>query len=338
VFETLDLLTGDSRLVKPPWNISSGARSVHLIARFGEKRVLNAIRKCLNLDATVFNKHTLHRDSWLLIKEAAKKTEWQAEVLILSAQWVIPTAEPARFYELHRLLFKYGWSQSATLRNASVGDGKLEPCVSQATEDTDSIASLHKFHVFPAVRQLLAIAQGETVAFEPIIIGKGERLERGPFRAFQRFLIEYRNEIDNRILTSHFPIILQPCHLTATGQSGFFSLSKPSTLAVIPRGRSWPGFLTPFEQLLQTIHKRDPDALRPLKWDGVMLYGAFPGNPGAAAGSKRCELSFLEREFALPTDPNKLLTTPTLESDELRALRVYYTHEFFTACVKVVRT
>lgn len=207
VFEILDSILG-SPTAAPAWSVSSGARSVFVIAPLGDERVSQYIRR--NMGARWAERTNPH---WELVR-AVSKGGWTARVLVFPRA----VTEAIRSWPgLYRVLLEIGWQQSTNLRNRAGSEAYLRASFAKFFGKIP----LGDLHHFATVRHLLDIASGAAPAFQPA--GRADRAA-GPFDAAGLAL----KEVLKTIKKDYEPVILQPGHLSREGDLGYYSFRCPS--------------------------------------------------------------------------------------------------------------
>jgi hypothetical protein len=218
VFETLDVLTEGKSKAPALWNVSSGARSVFVVAPVSNNDLKPPIARALGRNANDIPWQKMKHGNWMLVSEMARflPSQWNTEVLVFPQGWV--RGEDGRPTEFAGSIYKLGWQQSCYLRDFGTREAILS--TSRVTRLDD-----HK-----TVMHLLAIAKGDVPGFRPVVSSASEA---GPFREIQALLA---NALERKVTntrgevrgSTYTPVILQPCHLVRAGEAVYYSFSRPS--------------------------------------------------------------------------------------------------------------
>ncbi|MBI4446910.1 MAG: hypothetical protein HY645_13515 [Acidobacteria bacterium] len=171
----------------------------------------------------------LEKDNWELIKFAAQvgTLDWAACVLIFPGEWYMGS-RPG-FSEMDNYLRRIFSLQARPFTHeATVYDSE------HANKPKLKWLPVEAVFYYETIKHLFQITRGDVPAFQPVVKTKQPA---GPFSQFQELIVSNR-------IGRFFPVIFQPCHLTDSGMTGFYSLRRPSVLAYIPpKARSWKLFL-----------------------------------------------------------------------------------------------
>jgi hypothetical protein len=219
VFEVLDHLIG-TPAIKPGWSVSSGSRSVWIVAPLGNMDLTNVLS---NLAGADVNWDAEDEPQWKLIQQCAmaQKADWQTEVIVFPKALFQSVDRSSDFF---RELLSVGWKQSSTLRHSSLDDTDLREAVNRAMRK--SALPGGEMHHYSAVRHFLNIINGAAPAYQSSQVVDQPA---GPFAAFCALLRKALSEMDRS--RKYHPLIMQPRHLTA-GEAGFYSCRCPSLPAL----------------------------------------------------------------------------------------------------------
>jgi len=252
VFETLHSLLGEGE-ARPPWSVSSGSRSIWIIAPLGDRRITEALTaRCgCHVDWSRTESH------WRLVQQAMAPTEkWRSEVLFFGRGFFDRVqAHASGTDKLFELILATGWRQSAALRHASTVESTLRQRYLDPTSGARAVAcELGDMYLFATVSHLFAISRGDAPAFEPA--GQA-RCAYGPFAAFERELHEVLKIIKGEQasqVSAHYPVIMQPVQLNEAGQRGFYSFRCPSLPGLrLPRVTSYAELPTPIKKAVEAL-------------------------------------------------------------------------------------
>jgi hypothetical protein len=260
VFETLHGLLHEND-ERPPWSVSSGARSIWIVAPLKDKRIpeLFSSRCGCQVDWMRDQSH------WRLVQEAMAREGWQSEVLFIG-RGVIDRVmgHQSGTDKLFELILATGWRQSAALRNSAT----IEASLRQRYLDgpANSVSSIFgDMYLFATVCHLFAISRGDAPAFEPAATA---RHDLGPFAEFERGLhqvlkaIKREEHPGNGRSEAHYPVVLQPVHLNASGQRGFYSFRCPSLPGLkLPRVASYAEVPTPVKSTVEKLASVNSNAI-----------------------------------------------------------------------------
>jgi hypothetical protein len=259
VFETLHhlLREDDSR---PQWSVAAGTRSVWIIAPLKDKRISEVLSAQTDHDID-WARGDSH---WRLIEQTTTRSDaWNTEILFLSKGLVerVEAHQPGT-EQLFELILATGWRQSAALRRATTIDAALR----QRYLDGPSQAVSSEFgemYMFATVSHLFSISRGDAPAYEP---AGGARQVHGPFVDFERQLHEALRSIKREGTTqsrgagrdgrseAHFPVVLQPVHLSAPNDRGFYSFRCPSLPGLrLPKIANYAELAAPVKQTVGAL-------------------------------------------------------------------------------------
>lgn len=329
VFEVVDVLTFPPPSPSVPWEVSSGARTVHLLAPFADEKKIDAINVELG---TSLSKNDIKEDSWRLLRSVASRTspQWHAEVLLFPKQWIMGDDVDSRCFREH--LYRLAWEQSINLRDAGVAESQVSEVILSLRNTIRNLGQIALLHIPPNLRHLVAIGMGTAIAFEPLAPHlKLKRYELGPFGECQEFLLNHKYKGETKSFQS-CPVILQPCHLRNSGDVGYYSISRPSLFGPpLEWKRSLlAGFVLPFAAVISKIMRSKDPAIAAfrdhttLDWCNLIVFG-----DGVKKHFKRrpsdplCEI--LKDRIELHQELLSLNTAPVQKTP------------FSTACVKLVR-
>ena len=215
VFEVLDHLIG-TPAIKPSWSVSSGSRSVWVVAPLGNSDLTDELSTTAGADVTW---DAQDDPQWKLIQQCAlaNKSDWYTEVLVFPKALLQSVDRSSPFFSE---LLSTGWKQSSTLRHSSLDDTDLRDAVNRAMRK--SALPGGEMHHYNAVRHFLSIMGGAMPAYQSCHV-----LDQpaGPFEVFCTLLKDALLAMDRS--RKYHPLVMQPRHLTA-GEVGFYSCRCPS--------------------------------------------------------------------------------------------------------------
>jgi hypothetical protein len=213
VFEALDGLL-ETPMSKPAWSISSGARSIWIIAPTGDARLSKELSKLLQKN---INWNPDRHPHWKLVEAVVRnKHEWNTQLIVFSKK----TVEAIKHCpSLFTALLQIGWKQSTRLRHLAVEDASLRSSLHRALQ-TYKVPQGELFQ-YVTIRHLLDLASGFASAYR---VSAGTEEDAGPFKEFGNHL---QAALDHMHL-DYQPVVMQPGHLEKNGDVGYYSLRCPS--------------------------------------------------------------------------------------------------------------
>ena len=213
VFETLDRVL-NTAAVKPSWNVSSGARSIWIIAPTGDTRLPRELGKLLQTNIAWNAERHPH---WKLVESVVRnRHDWNTEILVFPKSLVDSIRKaPALF----NALLQIGWKQSSRLRHIATEDADLREAVHRALK----MYNLPQGELFQyvTIRHFLDVIRGEASVFQA---SDGGASQAGPFDAFNGYL---KTALRSMHL-DYCPVVMQPASLEKPGEIGYYSLRCPS--------------------------------------------------------------------------------------------------------------
>ena len=219
VFETLDALFGQPTEV-PPWGVTSGARSVLVLASQMSGRTVRWLTTSLAepgnptrqaLPAIV---RSIQQDGWEYVRHMVGgklqegTREWTTEVLVLPGATRPRLRSDPSATESLLAIAEVGWCQSRPLRGHLLDEENL------VLNDYLAPRKIHRderISMLGVLRQILAMARGELPAFAP---ANSETVL--PLRLFRERLLQ---SPDHRAA-----IVIVPQHLKDPGDVAFVSV------------------------------------------------------------------------------------------------------------------
>ena len=221
VFEVLDRLLGTAD-ARPPWSVSSGSRSVVIVAPIGDRRLPRAFSTPVE-----WTKNDTH---WRLVQEVNQwEQAWCTEVVFFPSAFLHKLSERKKHNDkLFTLLLRVGWQQSSTLRHGSSREAELRRVYLDGP--AKSVAGqMPELQQFATVQHLFEIADGSFPGFVPC---HDSNCSLGPFMKFSEHLKNALSAIAGKTKTSdngtYRPLILHPRHLQKPGDFAYYSFRRPT--------------------------------------------------------------------------------------------------------------
>jgi hypothetical protein len=256
VFEVLDALMAIPS-PRPGWSVSSGARSVWVLAPLGSSDLPTELASVISEqtrrkvrinwraekileDETETNRASgnprfVKQPHWSLIQECAAHTAlvgqdqdekpWFTELIVFPGGMLTSSD---RSSELFTEMLTIGWKYSAALRQASIEDTAIRSAVTRTAIELPG----GPMHHIAAMRHFWNVMTGTMPAYKSCHVIEEPA---GPFRQFCKHLEKALGAIHPRgknsdadgKLSSYRPIVMQPHHLKH-GEAGFYSCRCPS--------------------------------------------------------------------------------------------------------------
>lgn len=285
VFETLQGLLQEVE-TRPPWSVSSGARSVWVVAPLKDKRIpeILAGRRGPHFDWLRTQSH------WRLVQQCMREEDWHSEVLFIGAS-VLDRVRAHRpgTEKLFELILSTAWRQSAALRNSAT----IEASLRQQYLDgpASAVASIvGDMYLCATVCHLFAISRGDAPAFEPAsrakhVLGPFVGFERELHHALKTIKRDQHNESTggNGRSKAHYPVVLQPTHLNSPGDRGYYSFRCPSLPGLrLPRIPNFAEVAFPVKKAVDGLAKASSNAIDLARTSYFTQSGRFDLNrPGS---------------------------------------------------------
>ena len=206
-FEVLDALIG-TRSPRPGWSVTSGARSVWVLAPLGNDSLIKVISGLvsnkagrqvkLTWDKTWDkNKKVEQQPHWRFIQACmAEVGQWSTELIVFPGGTLTSSD---RASDLLNEMLTMAWKYSAALRQSSIEDTTIR----------DVVASKNlpggEMHHYAAMRHFLNIMTGAMPAYRSSNLVHDQA---GPFLEFCDLLVEALKKINGPL--SYRPIVMQP--------------------------------------------------------------------------------------------------------------------------------
>ncbi|HKU76329.1 MAG TPA: hypothetical protein VJR02_20630 [Pyrinomonadaceae bacterium] len=222
VFETLDTISKIPNPTKPQWSVSSGTRSVFIIAPLNNNELLTKIDKYLGYQ--VPRGRVTDGYDWEYIDHVAKAKSsdmnWRVQVLLFP-DWI--NGEEVDLAPLKNVFSRTGWHQIAPLRSYVIEEAEIARIYMDHAAKKLAGRTGELYYYF-TVRHLLAISKGEMPAFQPVTSSESQG---GPFLEFQEIISSIN-------VLNYYPVILQPGLLSESNTVGYYSVNQPSLLSPVP--------------------------------------------------------------------------------------------------------
>jgi hypothetical protein len=314
LFETVDKIAHTSSSVAPPWSVSAGARSIHIVGSAKQDSISRHL-----LQRTQFPVGTIWEEirerPWQFVQlfAQAEGIEWPVELLIFSDEWM--NAKDMTSSALHNLMFRNAWTQSQPLRT------QWRDAI-EATMKQDDDPYYHR-----TVTHLKAIANGESPVFEPVTRKEGQT---GPLLEFRDWL---EHVLKQKTGVPYVPAILQPCYLNTDTAVGYYSISLPSMPGPLPREGRAANSKEEMEKIF-TLAKRTTNISLQRIWIGVA-----PKKGEEKTGNIKTEI--LPERF-LPPEGQVFWSSASYNRVSIKNAKLSVESQpgtsFFTACFRVTRT
>ncbi len=337
VFEVLDLLLGIPQSA-PLWNVSSGVRSVWVMAPLGNANVLRTLLG----DGRIWDDHSPH---WQLVQAVtAKRTSWKTRIVLLP-QVTDETLSSGNGRVFFRNLLQVGWKQSAALRHVAVEDARLHERLKDQLRNAN--CQLGELYQFVTIKHWMNILKGDTPAFQPVHLFKEEG---GPFSEFTDLLSNALFENSTKFNVQYTPVLLRPGYLKEPGDAGYYSFRCPSLLGPkMPAVKTYSQLPSDFAVMIDKIKDEWARRLKPptLKYfvqpprlpsETVAGYrngsGRSNGGPCTAPEPKRKESPFEHVGVYYADDLAEQDLAPTTSEEKVN---LYWGSPFFVSGVRLSR-
>jgi hypothetical protein len=258
VFETLDSLM-DAKHGPSPWSVSSGARSIWILAPLGDKRLPSLLKPDANADWD-WEKSDSH---WSLVKAATADTkQWQSSILLFTTRFferLKSGAEAASYFR--QVILERAWTQSAALRHSAIKNAQFRAWFVEEVAPKINLPLGQLFH-FATLCHLMSLADGDYPAFQAAAVGK---MPLGPFAIFEQRIHHALKALSLRQPNprEYNPVVLQPSHLSDDNLWGYYSFRCPSLLgAAVPEIPSFSDIPASFYRTLELLQEASRSASR----------------------------------------------------------------------------
>jgi hypothetical protein len=306
VFEILDYLLR-SPGARAPWSVSSGARSIWIVAPLGDARLPQYLADITetDIDWTEVDPH------WKLVADATRtRHPWASEVLIFPHSILKSVPRSNQFFTF---LLELGWQQSSRLRMAATEDTELMKSANQVLRRV-KVPQGELYH-YRTIRHFQEMIDGVV----PVFQSSNSNEEAGPFRAFSEEL----RKVSRSMKSAVAPFVLQPGHLEKDGDLGYYSFRCPS----IP-GPQLPSTTFAYSEIAEAYK----DILVRLSRDKVKSFGVG-------------EAQFFVRPAANAKTPPGLVSVKDLPPTDFYGAQVsnnredvYVNSPFFVAGVRICKS
>jgi hypothetical protein len=265
VFEVLDVLLGIQQSA-PLWNVSSGVRSVWVMAPLGNA---NLLRTLLG-EGRVWNDHSPH---WQLIQAVTRnRTDWKTRIVLLP-QLTEEVISSGNGRSLFRTLLQVGWKQSAALRHVAVEDARLHERLKDRLRSAGG--PLGELYQFATIKHWINILKGDSPLYQPL-----HRFdeEGGPFSEFASSLSGALVENSSKLKFKYTPVLLRPGYLKEKGDVGYYSFRCPSLLGPkMPAVKTYSQLPSDFAVMIKEIKEEWAHKLKP----PILKYFVQPPRTGS---------------------------------------------------------
>lgn len=242
LFEALVPLTGCP--MTPYWSVTSGARSVFLLARVSDAIGHNRLKAEFNLSAAAPKRLS---EQWNVIKQIARHptagTPWSSEVLIFTKKWFSRKEDDIDWLRFHYYLLVKSWFQSKNVRSKISYDSMLWEHFAVAICAKNLKPNSY---IVDTVKHLMLIAEGSSAGFSPLV---DEKL------MLPKKLIE-KAYVDVYGLKDYAPIVMAPWLLEKGGdivKRLYYSLSYPTLLEGTPSIRKVRNIMTELREVKEVM-------------------------------------------------------------------------------------
>jgi hypothetical protein len=320
VFEILYELLGIERPSLPPWSVSAGARSVVILAPFGDRRVKESLKQLMGISHQGLADHLCKgrtSDYWQLLRMLARGAtpDWSTQVVILPNAWVKKRVTP----DLLKYIAKTGWEQSENLRNQPVEEFDIRRGWHGQVMD---VRYPELMYVYATLRHLIAIGKGELPAFK-----RTQSDEAGPF-----IRLEEKMRGATKIV-GYSPSVLVPSHLKTAADEGLYSIRIPTVLYPWLVPRNLLNFLDYLNKATRSVQGSLPATLSEV--------GFYSNDSRRESTTHKDTKDAIELSNVLHRQERSAQSVNGGEPEEAEVngadLRVYTGSPFFKACVRIVR-
>jgi hypothetical protein len=207
------------------WNLTAGARSICMLPSISDAVLYKKLQQKFNLkDSGPPNKLIMHHKLFTELSRHIEKydQEWFCEVLFFGKEW-LNSQEAFKAFENY--LLKQAWAQSYNCRTKMDYDIAWGNFNEKVTERNWK----PKPYNLAIMKHLLAIGDGIYPAFVP-----AHNDDAAPITFLQDCIV------NGYSLKEQDPIIMQPEHIGTIDKTYYFSLSMPTQLEHLHKGRKNP--------------------------------------------------------------------------------------------------
>lgn len=204
------------------WNLTAGARTICMLPSISDAILYSKLRREFNLTQTTPpNKLMMHHQLFTELSRHidSHQQEWFCEVLFFGEEWLNPENN---FKELENHLLREAWAQSYNCRTKMDYDIALD----DFNEEIKQRNWKPKPNNIAIIKHLLGIGHGIYPAFVP-----ASDDEAAPINFIQDCIV------NSYTLKDYYPIIMHTEPLRKNGKIGYFSLSLPTQLEHLDKGR-----------------------------------------------------------------------------------------------------
>jgi hypothetical protein len=269
VFETLDAILGTAD-EKAPWAVSSGVRSVWVLAPLGNSEMMKRFFGSLGYRKPPWMEGEPH---WKLVQAfSTKKSQWSTRILLFP-RTIVETLRSRREGLLFKMLLETGWVQSSALRHSASQESALHELLSPVLERFGG-----ELYHFATIRQWLSILNGGAPGF---CAHWKCNDSAGPFSEIENALGDLLKEWE----FPYHPVLLRPALLSEI-DSVYYSVRCPSLPGPPVSERAFTEAIGLFEDVLRSAKLFPEGAVqcftKPARSSGersdILLEG-IPGSP-----------------------------------------------------------
>lgn len=232
------------------WNLSAGARSICMLPSISDAILYKKLQQKFNLrDPAPPNRLIMHHKLFIDLSRQIEKydQEWFCEILLFGKEW-LNSEEAFQGFENH--LLKKAWDQSYNWRTKMDYDIAWENFNEEVIERNWK----PKPYNLAIVKHLLAIGDGTYPAFVPTYNN-----DAAPITFLQDCII------NDYSLKEQDPIIMQPGHMRSMDKTHYFSLSIPTQLEHLHKGRKNPTIVNNLIEIKRMADLLSEIGLSPIK-------------------------------------------------------------------------
>ena len=207
------------------WNLTAGARSICMLPSISDAVLYKKLQQKFNLkDSGPPNKLIMHHKLFTELSRHIDEynQEWFCEILFFGKEWLSSQED---FKAFENYLLKQAWAQSYNWRTKMDYDIAWENFNEEVIERNWK----PKPYNLAIVKHLLAVGDGTYPAFVPAYNDNA-----APITFLQDCII------NGYSLKEQDPIIMQPEHIETIDKTYYFSLSMPTQLEHLHKGRKNP--------------------------------------------------------------------------------------------------
>ncbi len=224
VWETLD--PPHSLFPKTTWNLTSGARSLFMLAKISEEGGNKRLKEKFNMSVS---RAKSYKDHWKVFKDIANSdafpTSWNSEVILFSKSWFKKIySKDKAWLDLRDFFYDYAWKVSMFWRHQVTWDLVWQSFVDILINYNTKI----DYNQLETLKHLIAVGTGALPLFAPADDSNVD----GPIKELQMIFMEDYG-------LKYAPTIMRPIHfpLSKTG-FGYYSVQEPTLIESVPKSRA----------------------------------------------------------------------------------------------------